>query len=279
MTADSSLPGMIKDLGILGVVIAALVGIAKKYLDRRIAVRFDEQEERLKNSLATDLERAKHQLQLEQTRLSFVYEHQRESLSAVIKAMYEGVKAVASRFDDADEEFRPIDDQVVESFQRVRASESLYTGFDGDYALKIFEQLLRDCTSDPLDHEPPESDVIRQSYGRLRFVADQFQEFARVRLGIAEGLPLLSVFRIGTVRLLNRVHLNDSHFPTKGIFEWKDSVSPQEMAQICADHHSKLEEELARFETALRASKGASFLYTYQDEARTYGSLLRQSKS
>jgi hypothetical protein len=117
----------------------------------------DEQRELLKGFLATDLERAKHSLKLEQARLTFVYENQRASFTKVIRAMNAAITAIEKAFDYGDEEWRPIEDEVHAAFRAVRVSESLYTGNEGDRALTLFERSLSDCVLNRMDGGPIES--------------------------------------------------------------------------------------------------------------------------
>jgi hypothetical protein len=106
--------------------------------------RLAEQQELLKGYLAADLERAKHSLVLEQSRLTFVYEKQRDSFTNVIRAMHAAITAF--KFDYSDEEWLPIDEDTLADFRSVRVSESLYTGSDGDRAITVFEDRLAGCT-------------------------------------------------------------------------------------------------------------------------------------
>lgn len=246
----------------------------RKYIDYRLKGRLDEQRELLKGFLATDLEKAKHSLKLEQARLTFVYENQRASFTNVIKAMHAAIIAIEKAFDYCEEQWRPIDEKHLAGFRAVRVSESLYTGSEGDRALTIFEKLLDGCVLDRMDGGPIESDVIRDNLRQLAFIARRMHEFFRVRLGTANGNPLLDVFRLEAFLIINSIHVRGGEFPTKGLFKRTDHLTPEEIVDICKRNAKALADELSRLETSLKEDKHASFFYMYQDQARTCKELL-----
>lgn len=259
------------------IVLGAVAAVIRMYIDYRLKGRLDEQREMLKGFLATDLERAKHSLKLEESRLTFVYENQRVSFTNVIRAMHTAITAIEKAFDYADEEWRPIDESVLAKFRVVRVSESLYTGSDGDRALMVFEALLSGCVPDRMDGGPIESDLIRDNRAQLAFIALRIQEFFRARLGIASGDPLLDVFRLEAFSMINGIHLREDDFPTKGIFKRTDHLAPEETVALCRGNEAALADELSRLEAALKKDRHASFFYKYQDQARTCRELLSRS--
>lgn len=184
------------------VLAGVFVYVGKRYIDYLLRGRLGKQQELLKGFLADDLERAKHALSLEQARLTFVYEKQRDSFTNVIRAMHSAITAIEKEFDYSDEEWRPIEEGTLADFRNVRVSESLYTGSDGDRALAVCEERLARCTIDRMDGGPIESDLIRDNRSQLDFISLRIQEFFRVRLGIANGNPLLDVFRLQAFSLV-----------------------------------------------------------------------------
>lgn len=250
----------------------------RKYIDYRLKGRLDEQRELLKGFLANDLERAKHSLKLEQARLTFVYENQRASFTNAIRAMHAAITSVENAFDYGDEEWRPVDEDVLAAFRAVRVAESLYTGNDGDRALTVFEKLLGGCVLDRMDGGTIESDTIRNNVRELAFLSLRTQEFFRVRLGTANGDPLADVFRLEAFSLINSIHLLGREFPTKGLFQRGDRTTPEEIADLCKQNETALIDELSRLEGCLKESDNASFFYRYQDQARACRELLSRSK-
>ncbi len=259
------------------ILIGLCAAVIRKYIDYRLKGRLDDQRELLKGYLANDLERAKHSLKLEQARLTFVYENQRASYTNVIRSMHAAITAVDNAFDYSDEEWRPVDEEVLAAFRAVRVSESLYTGSDGDRALTVFEKLLGGCVLDRMDGGPIESDVIRDNVRELAFLSLRIQEFFRVRLGTANGDPLADVFRLEAFSLINSIRLRGGDFPTKGLFRRCDRTTPEEIADICKQNEAALIGELSRLEDCLKESENASFFYRYQDQARACRKLLSRS--
>jgi hypothetical protein len=266
-----------KVLGASSIALGLVAAAVRKYIDYRLKGRLDEQREFLKGFVATDLERAKHSLKLEESRLTFVYENQRVSFTSVIRAMHAAITAIEKAFDYADEEWRPVDEDVLADFRAARVSESLYTGSNGDRALTVFEGLLSGCVLDRMDGGPIESDLIRENRAQLVFIALRVQEFFRVRLGIASGDPLLDVFRLEAFSMINSIHLHEEGFPTQGIFKRTDHLTPEEAVALCKRNEAALVEELSRLEAALKKDSHASFFYKYQDQARTCRELLSRS--
>lgn len=259
------------------IMLGAVAAAIRMYIDYRLKGRLDEQREFLKGFLATDLERAKHSLKLEESRLTFVYENQRLSFTSVIRAMHTAITAIEDAFDYADEEWRPVDEDVLADFRAARVSESLYTGSNGDRTLTIFEGLLSGCVLDRMDGGPIESDLIRDNRTQLAFISLRIQEFFRVRLGIANGDPLLDVFRLEAFSMINGIHLHEDDFPTKGIFKRTDHLTPEEVVDLCKGNEATLVNELARLEASLKRDRHASSFYKYQDQARTCRELLSRS--
>jgi hypothetical protein len=259
------------------IVLGAVAAAIRMYIDYRLKERLDEQREFLKGFLATDLERAKHSLKLEESRLTFVYENQRVSFTNVVRAMHAAITAIEAAFDYANEEWRSVDEDVLADFRAVRVSESLYTGSNGDRALTVFEGLLSGCVLDRMDGSPIESDLIRENRAQLAFIALRIQEFFRVRLGIASGDPLLDVFRLEAFSMINTIHLHEEGFPTKGIFKRTDHLTPEETVDLCKGNGAALVDELLRLEATLKKDSHARFFYKYQDQARTCRELLSRS--
>jgi hypothetical protein len=112
----------------------------------------------------------------------------------------------------------------VAVFRAVRADESLYTGSEGDRALKLFEDALARCTINPLDYGAADSDAIHFNVRTMDLIAIRIQEFFRIKMGIENGTPLHDVFRLDAYRLIN-LSLLGGKYKSSAIFSRDDDLA------------------------------------------------------
>lgn len=224
----------------------------------------------LEAHFARRLEQTKHDLQLEQQRMSIVYEHQKDSFRDVLVAMNRALKSVADNWDDG--EWSSVTHEVGEAFQEVVSQEGLFMDKDSDHALELFKQAIWSATSEPYSG-PPESDDVSRAHAQMTVITERMAEHFRIRVGLhsPDSKPLQSVYRLGAIVLINRFHFPEFDFPTKTSLTWKkdrrtDGKSIEELIAIAEHEPQLLRSELLRLKEAMVDRGGIFFKHIAEVE-------------
>jgi len=240
---------MLAILGINGAILIAgflaLRWLVQRAIEAKIDVLKAQEIESLKARLAQELESARHELQLEHSKLAIVYENQKNSFTRVIKAMYEVLKALEHK-KEFEGPWRPIAEKEFEDFRRVIVEESLFVGSRCENALYLFLSIMGDATYWPPD-PPPTDESVRRAYDQLSFLSDRISEFFRSRVGLSEeSSPLLDAELLGACWLINHYCFAESGFPTESLLKIEDQ-STLELIATAKKNVKVLREELTRF--------------------------------
>ena len=221
-------------------VAAFLYFLLKKTLEKTIDSRFDE-----------NLENIKHELQLEQQKMSIVYQQQKDSFRKVLMAMHNAIEAIAANIEGDGGDWLPITEDKVSAFSRVLAEESLFMEERSDHALRLFREIM--WTAVRYEDTYPRSDVVWRSYNQMKFISDRLAEHFRLRVGL-ESRKTDSLFEIellGACRLINRFTFPDSGMPTNGPLRYQDHGSATQLVALAREHPEELRSELSKLRNAL----------------------------
>lgn len=227
---------LVTGLGIGGAWLLLLF-VSYRLLDSALAARLSvatgQQVEQLRASLANDLERAKHSLALEQSKLSIVFEHQRASFMQLLVALHRLQREVWELYDGEEGAWGHLDGKSLRELEALIASESLYLTEDADHALRLYLRLVREFLPSYDDREDGVEDREGTGYVKeLRFIERQLRAHFRSRIGLPEGQDALdTVWLLGAARLLNSYH-----FPETGLPSAKFKIMPGQAPEDTIDH-------------------------------------------
>ncbi len=225
-------------LGGYGGLSAVLYLLLRKALEKTVDSRFDER-----------LEKVRHDLQLEQEKMSVVYQNQKDSFRNLLVAAHKGIAAIESRI-GGDDDCRPISQGDVDAFSRVLAEESLFVDDDSDHALRLFREIM--STAVPYEMEIPTNQEVWRAYNQMNFVVERLAEHFRMRVGLTSSAtrPLLDAELLGACRLINRFHFPKHDLPTKGSFRFQDGKTAAHYVSVARQNPALLKSELARLREA-----------------------------
>lgn len=216
--------------------------LLKKSVDTKIDILKSKEIDAFKNDLAKELETTKHELKLEQAKLSIVYENQRDSFKNLIQGMYKAVKDLEQPFD---QEWTSIAGKYFEEFRQTIAKETLFISSEGERALDIFRNIYGPTVAyDP--EEDLQDEELRRAYEQMCFISERLREYFRNRIGLnAEKDPLFDVFILDACLILNRYSFKEIGLPIQGVFKIVRNQSPLELIKI-------VKENLTEFNGKLR---------------------------
>jgi hypothetical protein len=225
-------------LGGYGGLAALLYLLLKKTLEKTIDSRFDER-----------LEKVKHDLQLEQQKMSVVYENQKDSFRKILVAAHKGIEAIEDRISGEDD-WQPISQKDVDAFSRVFAEETLFMDDDSDQAVRLFREIM--STAVPYQTEVPTNYEVWRAYNQMSFIAERLAEHFRIRVGLTKNAtdPLLDVKLLEACCLINRHHFATHDLPTKSIFRFKDGQTVAPYVSAARQNPALLKAELMRLKNA-----------------------------
>ena len=217
--------------------------LLRKSVDAKIDILKTREIDVFKGDLAKELETTKHELKLEQAKLSIVYENQRDSFKTLIQTMYEAIEDLKQPFDD---EWTSIPHKYHDKFCQVVANEALFIGSEGERALDIFSRIYSlTIAYDP--EEDLQNEELRRAYEQLCFISERIREYFRNRIGLQEEKdPLRDVFILDSCIILNRYHFREIDFPTQDIFKIVRNQSPLELIKIVKENSTEFNNELSR---------------------------------
>ncbi len=123
---------MLTSVGGAGLIIAALSAWLGKVWANRIL-------ESDKAKYAQELDKIRHQFQIELNQLSIIHENQRSSFQRLIKALRTSILSLQQEYD---EEWRPLDQNDYDSLKEVIIEESIFLGSEGEKALNVYLNFL-----------------------------------------------------------------------------------------------------------------------------------------
>ncbi|MCU1299881.1 MAG: hypothetical protein JWQ87_165 [Candidatus Sulfotelmatobacter sp.] len=237
---------------------AFLYFLLKKTLEKTVDSRFDAR-----------LEKIKHELQLEQQRMSIVYEHQKDSFRKILIAMHHAMEAIERNAEGEIGEWNPISEEDVKDFSRVLSEETLFMDSGSDHAVRLFRKIMWSAVR--YEETYPSSDEVWRAYNQMHFVSDHLAEHFRIRVGLEPTGPdpLLDIELLGACRLINRLHFTEFGLPTKGPLEYQDNQSTGQLVAIAREQPDLLKSELSRLKDGIK-SKYSTFFFETLTEADRY---------
>jgi len=225
-------------LGGVGAVGAFFYFLLKKTTEKIVDARFDER-----------LEKVKHELQLEQQRMSVVYQNQKDSFREVLVAAHKAIEAIEQRIAGEDD-WRPISQEDADAFSRVLWRESLFMDDPSDHALRLFREIM--LTAVPFEMDVPTGNKVWWAYNQMNFIAERLAEHFRAKVGLPSTVtePLLDVELLGACRLINRYHFPDHDLPTKGPLKVKENTTAAQLTAVARGTPKLLRAELEKLKEA-----------------------------
>lgn len=231
---------LITGLGVLG---SLLYLILKRSLEKSVDARFDER-----------LENVKHQLQLEQQRMSVVYENQKDSFRKVLIAMHDATHAIEKQIQGVGGDWLPIARKDVNQLLRVSSEEALFMDDISVHALKIYGEIMWTAVAD--EDDTPDTDIVWRAYNQMKFISDRLAAHFRNRVGLETTAsdPVLDVEILGACRLINRFHF----YRTESILKFKKNGKASEYVALSRKSPDVLKSELHKLKDAL-ASRASGY--------------------
>jgi hypothetical protein len=213
----------------------------------------------LEAHFASRLEQTKHELQLEQQKMSVVYEHQKDSFRKVLIAMDAAIKRIEDKVEGAGGEWGPISAEDHETFRTSIPPERLFLDPQADQALQIFAESMWGAVQDGYFEADADSDDVRRAYEEMKLISDRIAEHFRMRVGLVpNGLdPLVDVEILDACKLVTTWG--------KGEFEMFRPAGrrPEELVTTAKGNIESLVSALIQVRDRLTSSsERASFLFS-----------------
>lgn len=250
----------LQSMGFDGIIIALISGLIYYFLNKKIESKFNK-----------ELESYKHKLELEHSKLSIVYENQKESFKKVIQAMHRAIKEIELKYNIEEEGFDPIDEKAIDEFKKAFIEESLFLSEECEKALFLFANIMGEAVWWPQD-DSPDDITIRRSWNQMLFISERIREYFRLEIGISsESASLFDVDVLGACRLINHFGFSEANFPTESILKIKKYQSTSELVTLAKENIEILESELVRFVDYLKSDpQDKQFFYEAFIEAERY---------
>ena len=180
---------LLSSVGGAAIIIAALSSWLGKVWANRIL-------ESDKARYAKELDKIRHQFEIERNQLSIIHDNQKHSFQRIIKSLQKSIKSLEQEYD---EQWHPINGKHYDEFKEVAIEESLFLGYEGERALSIYLKFFGRSISFP--ETPYQSDkMLRNIYEHLIFISERIREYFRKRIGLSnEENPLRDVKFIGSL--------------------------------------------------------------------------------
>jgi hypothetical protein len=138
-----------------------------------------------KAKYSKELDKIRHQFQIELNQLSIIHENQKNSFQKVIKALHKALKLLEQPYD---EEWKPINTKYYDELKEIVVEESLFLGNEGEYSLNIFLKFFSRTLFFIEDeiYERPSDGMLRNLYEHLCYIAERICEYFRKRIGLSE---------------------------------------------------------------------------------------------
>src|SRR5579864_817995 len=220
-------------------------------------------QKRIENRFAKELEKAKHELQLEQQRMSIVFEHQKDSFRKVLAAMDKAVQEIEDRVEPDGGPWGAIPPETHTEFQRLVSVERLFLDAEAGQAIDLFASCMWEAVVDGSYEQYPESEEVRRAYEKMILISNRLSEHFRNRVGLAPESPdpLMDVAVLGACILINIYAFQTFDLPTKGILKWREGETAEEIVTVGKENVSKLKSELLRLKEAMSTDQQRTSLF------------------
>lgn len=252
---------MLSSVGGAAVIIAALSSWLGKVWANRIL-------ESDKAKYTQELDKIRHQFQIELDQLSIIHENHKSSFQRMIKALRKSIISLGGPYDA---EWQPLSDKPYDALNEEIIEESLFLGTEGEKALKIYLKVLGRAVYFPEDPRPDDK-TLRNIYEFLNFMSERIREYFRKRIGLSsEADPLLDVNLIGACLLINESRFKDIDFPTKPVLKFQFDMSPSALVDKLKENLITLKSELTRLVSFIESDcEEEKYFFRTLSEARYY---------
>jgi hypothetical protein len=232
-----------------------------------LKARSDAAIEGLKASYGRELEAARHELELESSRMSVVFEHQKDSFRAILTAMHRVISAIYAKA-DPDRGWYPISEAEAETFKAVIVQEGLFVGARCQRILDLFSSVMLEAVEQPFDST--DSDTVYRAYDQLKLLSRAVAGHFRERVGLeTEPDPLRDAELLGACRLINRFGFPEAGFPTKGVLAMGKRRAAQ-LVHVARDNIDELRQEIVRLKDYIHDKKTSGVFFEVQTDAEEY---------
>ncbi|MCX5815965.1 MAG: hypothetical protein NTX75_06930 [Proteobacteria bacterium] len=222
-----------------------------------------------------ELDKIRHQFQIEFDQLSIIHENQKSSFQRMIKELHKSIKSLEQAYDEA---WQPISDKHYDALKEVIIEESLFLGAEGEKALNIYLDFLGKAVYFPED-ESQDDKTLRNIYEFLNFMSERIREYFRKRIGLSsEANPLLDINLIAACILVNGVHFTGTNFPTNQILLFQYDISPSSFVEKLKENMSALKSELNTLISCIESDRDeGKYSFRVLSEARYYLNLFNEA--
>jgi len=244
---------------------AIIIAVLSSWLGKVWANRILESD---KARYTKELDKIRHQFEIERNQLSIIHDNQKHSFQRIIKSLEQ----------EYDEEWHPINGKHYDELKEVAIEESLFLGYEGERALNIYLEFFGRAISFP--ETTYQSDkMLRNIYEHLIFMSERMREYFRKRIGLSnEEDPLRDVNLLAACLLINDYTFSEIDFPTKTILKFYFDSSPLSLIDNINGNIHILKSELKKFISYIESDieERKSFFRTLTD-ARYYLKLIDEA--
>src|ERR1700674_5254993 len=217
---------------------------------------------RLENRFTRELEKTKHELQLEQQKMSIVFEHQKDSFRKLLAAMDRALDAIERTWHDG--EWSVIPEQRVKGFKKVVSEERLFLDSESDHAVQRFLQIMWGAVHTHPCESIPESSDVEACHTQMELISERLADHFRSRVGLFSEMqdPLLDITLLGACRLINAYHFAEFGLPTEGPLKFHESETAKELVTAARQNTVLLRSELMKLREAITSTNKSLFFDT-----------------
>ena len=241
------LDALLKLVPTVVVLFGSLGGFLYWLLQRTLDARFRER-----------LEETKHELKLEQDKMSVVFPAQKESFRKILAAMHSALVAIEHRRGEGDD-LLPIGQEDIDKFRSVVFEETLMMDSGSDRAIALFSTIMWLAVKD--EWRNPTSDEVSRAHDQMTLIADCLAEHFRIRVGLrkAEPDPLLDVQLLAAGYLINTCVLEDFELPAESPLKLRENETAAELVSAAKKHREELKSQLRALKNAMQMRSSLFF--------------------
>ena len=251
---------------------ALIIAVLSSWLGKVWANRILESD---KAKYAKELDKIRHQFEIERNQLSIIHDNQKHSFQRLIKSLQKSIKSLEQEYD---EDWHPINGKHYDELNQVAIEESLFLGSEGERALGIYLKFFGRSISFP-DASYQSDKMLRNIYEHLIFISERIREYFRKRIGLSdEQNPLFDVSLIAACLLINDYNFSEIDFPTKSVLQFDFDFPPQSLVDKIKDNINILKTELDKFVLYIESDIEDKKSYFHAlSEARYYLTMIKEA--
>lgn len=231
--------------------------------------------ESYKAKYTKELDKIRHQFNIDLNQLSIIHENQKSSFQRVIKSLQKSIKALEQEYDV---EWHPISNKCYDELEQVVIEESLFLGNEGERALNIFLFFFGRAVAFPEGPDPKDK-TLRNIYEHMIFMSERIREYFRKRIGLSEESdPLFDVNFLAACLLINECCFDEIDFPTQSVLKFNFETSPQALVDRIKENIYILKSDLKKIITFLESNlEEKKYSFRTLSEARYYLKILEKA--